>query len=189
MSMSRLFATDSTAALAATLLSSTASFAAPPSVAATSAAPLRGDHLTPVQMRGPMHRRGGALDRTDHVEGRIAFLKAELKITDDQAPQWEAVAKAMRDQSAARTALRNEIRSERDKGEGQRDRAQRRQTLTAPQILDRREKAMTVRAKAVAANAEGQRQFAAAFRGLYDRLNDDQKKAADQLLAGRHHRA
>jgi hypothetical protein len=191
MSTSRLFSTVSITALAAALLSSTAGFAAAPNaLAAPLAGPSAERHVTPVQMHGPqMHRRGAAFDRTDHVEGRIAFLKAELKITDDQAPQWEAVAKAMRDQSAARTALRNEIRSERDKGEGQRDRAQRRQTLTAPQILDRREKAMTVRAKAVAANAEGQRQFAAAFRGLYDRLNDDQKKAADQLLAGRHHRA
>src|SRR5205814_10638286 len=31
-----------------------------------------------------------------HVEGRIAFLKAELKITDAQQPLWITVADAMR---------------------------------------------------------------------------------------------
>jgi LTXXQ motif family protein len=32
----------------------------------------------------------------EHVEGRIAFLKAELKITDAQAPQWNAFAETLR---------------------------------------------------------------------------------------------
>lgn len=31
-----------------------------------------------------------------HVEGRFAFLKTELKITDAQLPLWNAVADAMR---------------------------------------------------------------------------------------------
>ena len=29
-----------------------------------------------------------------HVEGRLAFLKTELKITDAQLPLWNAVAEA-----------------------------------------------------------------------------------------------
>ncbi len=32
----------------------------------------------------------------DHIEGRIAFLKAELKITEAQMPQWNAFAEALR---------------------------------------------------------------------------------------------
>src|SRR5713101_6815462 len=32
-----------------------------------------------------------------HIEGRIAYMKAELKISDAQAPQFERVAQAMRD--------------------------------------------------------------------------------------------
>lgn len=188
MRISRLFATVSSAALAATLLSSTAGLAAPaPALAAASAAPSRADHHAPIHARGPMHGGGGAaFGRTDHVEGRIAFLRAELKITDDQTPQWDAVAQAMRDQSAKMTALREELRSTR--GEGGRDRAEQRRTLTAPEILDRREKAMATRAKALTLSAEGQRQFAAAFGSLYERLNDDQKKMADRLLAARHRR-
>ena len=31
-----------------------------------------------------------------HVEGRLAFLKTELKITDAQLPLWNAVADAVR---------------------------------------------------------------------------------------------
>lgn len=185
MSTSRLFATASVAVFTATLLSSTVGAAPlPHALAASGAAPSEARHLTPAQMHGvPMHRRGAAADRTDHVEGRVAFLKAELKITDDQAPQWEAVAKAMRDQSAARTALRNELRSERGQTEGEHDRAERRQTLTAPEILALREKATAARAKVLAVNAEGQREFTTAFNALYNRLGDDQKKMADQLLA------
>ena len=32
----------------------------------------------------------------DHVEGRIAFLKAELNITEAQMTQWDAFADAIR---------------------------------------------------------------------------------------------
>ena len=49
-------------------------------------------------MRMMMGRDGmsmmGAMAR--HVEGRLAFLKTELKITDTQLPLWNAVADAMR---------------------------------------------------------------------------------------------
>src|SRR5262249_58539212 len=49
-------------------------------------------------MRMMMARDGmammGAMAR--HVEGRLAFLKTELKITDAQLPLWDAVADAMR---------------------------------------------------------------------------------------------
>src|SRR5215471_1719663 len=49
-------------------------------------------------MRMMMGRDGmammGAMGR--HVEGRLAFLKTELKITDAQLPLWSAVADAMR---------------------------------------------------------------------------------------------
>jgi len=43
----------------------------------------------------------GGLDLTERVEGRIAFLKAELAITDKQADTWNAFADALRAYSAA----------------------------------------------------------------------------------------
>jgi hypothetical protein len=39
-----------------------------------------------------------------HVEGRIAFLKAELKVTDAQLPLWNPVAGAMRGRRADYTS-------------------------------------------------------------------------------------
>ncbi|MFC4172453.1 Spy/CpxP family protein refolding chaperone [Microvirga sp. GCM10011540] len=38
----------------------------------------------------------GGADMTDRIEGRIAFLKAELTITDAQTPAWNQFAEALR---------------------------------------------------------------------------------------------
>jgi hypothetical protein len=38
----------------------------------------------------------GVMNPTQHIEGWLAFLKTELKITDAQAPQWNAYADALR---------------------------------------------------------------------------------------------
>jgi hypothetical protein len=46
-------------------------------------------------MMGP-GRQGQYADDGGHVEGRLAFLKTELKITDAQLPLWNAVADAIR---------------------------------------------------------------------------------------------
>lgn len=43
--------------------------------------------------RSPMASGSGAVDR---VEGRIAFLRAELKISDQQSPAWNEFADALR---------------------------------------------------------------------------------------------
>lgn len=176
--MSSTVMSRSLAALfAATLLTSTAVMAAPLGVA-----PAAETHATPVQMRGGQfghHRQMGGVDR---VEGRIAFLKAELKITDAQNSAWEPVAKAMRDQSAALKALRDQ--------RPQRDQAERERTLTAPEALARRNDMIAMQTKALAVRADGQKQFTDAFTKLYAQLSDDQKKTADSLLTwhGRGHR-
>jgi hypothetical protein len=47
-------------------------------------------------MMGMMQMIMGQNGMAGHVEGRIAFLKTELKITDAQEPLWNAVADAMR---------------------------------------------------------------------------------------------
>ena len=56
-----------------------------------------------MQMMKAMQGQGGmsGLDLTERVEGRIAFLKAELAITDKQADKWNAFADALRAYSAA----------------------------------------------------------------------------------------
>lgn len=105
----------------------------------------------------------------EHVEGRIAYLKTELKITDAQAQDWDKVAAAMRANAKSFGQLRDEARANRDKPQ------------TAVERLDRMERFSQARAKAITS-------FADAFKPLYDRMSDDQRKAADALLEPHHHR-
>ncbi len=63
------------------------------------------------QMMGPgygygmmgngMMGNGGMMMGSRHIEGRLAFLKTELKITKDQEPKWQAYADALRANAAA----------------------------------------------------------------------------------------
>ena len=49
-----------------------------------------------LQMMGMMGRGTDGMATIDRVEGRIAFLRAELKITDAQADAWNGFADALR---------------------------------------------------------------------------------------------
>jgi hypothetical protein len=117
-------------------------------------------------MRMMMGRDGmrmmGAMAR--HVEGRLAFLKTELKITDAQLPLWNAVADAMR----ANAKSMGDMASGMMGGS---------QTASLPDKLAMREKMMT-------AHLEALRKFKAAADPLYAALSDEQKKTADELLIG-----
>ena len=104
----------------------------------------------------------GAMAR--HVEGRLAFLKTELKITDAQLPLWNPVADAMR----ANAKTMGDMAGGMMGGS---------QTATLPDKLAMREKMM-------AAHLEALRKFKAAVDPLYAALSDDQKKTADELLIG-----
>lgn len=111
---------------------------------------------------------GAFQGRADHVEGRIAYLKAELKITDAQGPQWDAVASAMRRGADAERALRDQMHAQGGK------------PMTAVERLALRDKASAI-------HAENAKAFTAAFTALYAGMGDDQRKAADQLLSPRRH--
>jgi LTXXQ motif family protein len=105
----------------------------------------------------------GRWGMADHVEGWLAFLKTELKITPSQEKQWDAVAGAMKAnvasmQTAWRGMSANEARS-------------------LPERLAAREQLMTARLEAL-------RQLKAAIDPLYAALSDEQKKSADELMPG-----
>jgi hypothetical protein len=100
----------------------------------------------------------------DHVEGRIAFLRAELKITDAQAGAWEQFATALRD-NAKRLA---EVRKARHADDGS--------SRTLQQRLAAQEQWLGAR-------LEGVRAIKATFGHLYTTLSPDQQKSADELLA------
>jgi hypothetical protein len=99
-----------------------------------------------------------------HVEGRLAFLKTELKITDGQLPLWNAAADAIRANAKSMGNLAGGMMG------GS-------QTATLPDKLAMREKMMT-------AHLEALRRFKAAVDPLYAALSDEQKKTADELLIG-----
>ena len=100
-----------------------------------------------------------------HVEGRLAFLKTELKITDAQLPLWNAF---------AQTARENAKEME---GMMQGGMMGMSQSETLPDRLALREKMM-------AAHLEALRKLKTAVNPLYAALSDEQKKTADELLMG-----
>lgn len=104
-----------------------------------------------------------------HVEGRLAFLKAELKITPAQEPQWNKFADAFRSVAKSAQATQQQMMGNGSQmmGGG---------PVTAPQRLDRYETMLSTRLDAV-------RTIKAAFDPLYASLSDEQKRAADELLA------
>lgn len=109
--------------------------------------------------------------RPSMIEGRIAFLKAELKITPAQETAWDKVAQAMRQNDTERRQLFEQRRSTRSS----------RGNVDALQALERR-------ARVSAMRAQQTDRFLTAFRPLYDSLSTAQKQTADELLAfrGRH---
>lgn len=100
----------------------------------------------------------------EHVEGRIAFLKAELRITDAQAPQWNAFADTLRSNAKAHQAMHEQM----TKGG---------LPSAWPERLAAQQKVLATRLDAVKA-------LEAAAKPLYAALSDEQKKVADQLFAG-----
>lgn len=100
------------------------------------------------------------------VEGRIAYLKAELKITPAQEAAFDKVAQAMRQNDTERRQAFEEARARRDQA-----------NPTRPNALQRLER----EARFSAMRTQETDRFLAAFRPLYDSLSPDQKQVADSL--------
>lgn len=101
--------------------------------------------------------------RIDYIDGRLAFVKAELKITPAQTPLWDKFAEAVRANAKTISERRMPLFD------------QSYWTEPLPQRLDQQEKAM-------AAHLDALRQTSAAIKPLYAALGDAQKKTADTLL-------
>lgn len=112
---------------------------------------------------GPMRQ----MMSPEHVEGRIAFLRTELKITDAQQPLWDAVAKALRDNSAASMSMMPAMMG----GAMQQGASQE----ALPQTLADLERKLSAR-------LDGLRRLKAALEPLYASMDETQKKNADELL-------
>jgi hypothetical protein len=115
----------------------------------------------PFQGGGPgmMGRRAMMFD---HVEGRIAFLKAELKITEAQTAPWEHFADALRANAGAMKTMHQQM-------------MQGGIPATLPDRLDFREKMLSAHLDALKA-------FRAAVEPLYASFSEDQRRTADELM-------
>jgi hypothetical protein len=104
----------------------------------------------------------------DRVEGRIAFLRAELKITDAQASAWNAFADALRTNAQKLGQVRAAMTPQPGAAQPQ-----------APTLAER----LDLQERWLRARLEGTQAIKSAFTALYATLSDEQKKTADELLA------
>ena len=111
----------------------------------------RGRHM----MRG--HPRMGAM-----VEGRLAYLRSELEITDAQATAWDAYAAAGKDRVETMQGMHESMM----------------ETMQDGTAIER----MDVRIAGMEAMLESLKAMKPATEGLYSALGDDQKKLADELI-------
>jgi hypothetical protein len=85
-------------------------------VAQQSTQPMMGQQM-PMMNQGMMnygmmgHGMMPMMDPSQHIEGRLAFLKTELKITEAQTPQWTAYADALRANAKRMGQLMTEMMS------------------------------------------------------------------------------
>ena len=118
---------------------------------------MMGSHMS---MPG-MGATNGTADVTDRIEGRIAFLKAELEITDKQMADWNVLADALRSSRQHLVEARKHLVPD--------DKA------NSPDRIERYERHLTERLEAV-------KSARTAFARLYPSLNDSQKQTADTIL-------
>lgn len=103
----------------------------------------------------------------DRVDGRLAFMKAELKISDAQTPAWDAFAQMVRQTSETHNQMMRSTRQEMQNGsffeKPLPERLQYQQTMLESRVEDIK----TIRE---------------ALDKLYAVLDAEQKKAADEIV-------
>ena len=102
----------------------------------------------------------GTVDLTDRIEGRIAFLRAELHITDAQSQTWNSFADAVRSSREHLIAARQLLNEP---------------TASSADRLDRYERHLTERLAAL-------KSARAAFAKLDAMLDSGQKRSAEELV-------
>ena len=103
------------------------------------------------------HPKMGAI-----IDGRLAYLKGELEITDAQEPAWDGYVSAVKGRVEAMKSLRETMPDAMEKG-------------TAIERIDARIAGMEAMLAAMKA-------MKPATEALYAVLSDDQKKVADELI-------
>ena len=111
-----------------------------------------------------MGMMGGEGNMPSFAEGRTAFIKAELAITDAQKSVWEAYSAALRKNLESMQGMRKTMMG----------------TMQAASPVERLDRHIT----AMEARLQSLKEVKPALADLYAALSDDQKKKADGLLTG-----
>jgi hypothetical protein len=153
-----------TPAFAAALLTSVAAIGLAPAWAQSTPAP-----ENPAAARNVAHHPAmEKLTRAQLVDGRIALLKTELKITPAQEAQWQSVAAALRQNAQSLDEAAAAARPRRG--------AQ----MNAVERMERQGAFAKIR-------ADNDARLLAAFKPLYAGLSPDQQHIANALMGGHHH--
>jgi LTXXQ motif family protein len=107
---------------------------------------------------------GAMMHSVPMMEGRLAYIKADLAITDAQMAAWDAYANAVRARHATMEGMRADMMKAKESGSA----------------LER----MDARIKTMESRLESLKALKPVTEGLYAVLSDEQKKKADQLLGG-----
>ncbi len=107
---------------------------------------------------------GAMMHSVPMMEGRLAYIKADLEITDAQLAAWNAYADAVRARQGTMESMHAEMMKAKESGNA----------------LER----MDARIKAMESKVEGFKALKPTVEALYAALSDEQKKKADQLLVG-----
>ena len=138
-----------------------------PGTGGQAASPMGGDMGRMMEMMRPMMPGGMASGMGmpfEHVEGRIAYLKAELQITDAQMTPWNAFAANIRTDAAAMRTMQGEMM----KGG------------MSPTVLER----MALIHKIMSARLALMDHSGLSINALYKALTPDQRKSFDQMMSG-----
>ncbi len=103
----------------------------------------------------------------EHIDGQLAYIKAELKITPAQEAQWNVFANVFRDDK------------EKQAHNCHRAQEQNRQMMAAS-LPD----SMNLKAQRLTEQLDSLRKLEAAVQLFYDSLSRDQKKVADEIMKG-----
>lgn len=113
-------------------------------------------------MPGMMRMMSQMADPTQHIEGRIAFLHAELRITEAQEPAWNALGDALRQNAAI-------LKQASPADHGHND-----ASVVLGQLLDQQHR--------LEARLEGLRAINMALVPLIEVLSDEQRSTLDDLF-------
>jgi hypothetical protein len=109
--------------------------------------------------------RHGMMHSVPMMEARLAYIKADLEITEAQMPAWDAYAEAVRARHGAMDGVHADMMKAKESGN----------------VVER----MDARIKAMERMVDSLKALKPATEALYAVLTDEQKKKADQLLGGR----